>query len=287
MSRRPHIINGDEVFVKRALPRLTASIPERLIVTNRLILQDPYPQDKSLLQTYFRKYGRIKKIDLENGIIDYEDYDDVDRVLLARPHYVRDEEISVTKYSPVEQQEDSDNHHHHQRSHRRHRSKHHNHNEQPERIIRFSKHSGVQQNHLENTAFDQEIMNHNGKKEQEDEEEAEDGEMNDNDSSIRYEQLEEQFQEYKKAKEIEICSLRMDLEHTKQQLADLTQEKLDLLIKKQQLFHNELTLRLFPERISMQTQTIDDLYQSPSEHSNKKRKLSLSPSINREFDYYS
>ncbi|CAF0917476.1 unnamed protein product [Adineta ricciae] len=286
MSNRPHIINGDEVFVKRALPRLTASIPERLIVTNRLILQDPYPQDKTLLQNYFRKYGRIKKIDLENGIIDYEDYDDVDRVLLARPHYIRDEEISVTKYSPAEQQEDSDNHHHHQRSHRRHRSKHHNHNEQSERIIRFSKHSGAQQNHLDNTAFGQEMMNHNGKKEQEDEEEeVEDGETND--SSIRYEQLEEQFQEYKQAKEIEICSLRMDLEHTKQQLADLTQEKLDLLIKKQQLFHNELTLRLFPERISMQTQTIDDLYQSPSEHSNKKRKLSLSPSINREFDYYS
>jgi hypothetical protein len=72
MSNRPHFINGEEVFVKRALPRSTSTIPERLIVTNRLILQDIHQHDKRLLRNYFHKFGPIKKIDIEHGFIDYE-----------------------------------------------------------------------------------------------------------------------------------------------------------------------------------------------------------------------
>ncbi|UJR29077.1 hypothetical protein I4U23_010291 [Adineta vaga] len=275
MSSRPHIINGDEIFVKRALPRSTSSIPERLIVTNRLILQDLFTHDKNLLQNYFQKYGRIKKIDVEQGFIDYEDYDDVDRVLLARPHYIRDEEITVTKFAPSEQEQS--NNHYHQRSNHRHRSNH-----QPDRIIHISKtsrkHSATEQNPSENT-----FVNHVNN-----DDNVEDGEIHEQNSNIRYERLEEQFQEYKQLKEIEICSLRMDLERTKRQLIDLTQEKLDLLLKNQRIFHNELTLRLFPEQISAQTQTIHDFIPSTSEPTNKKRRLSTTLSIDdREYDYYS
>lgn len=72
MSNRPHFINGDEVFVKRTLPRSTSTIPERLIVTNRLILQDLHQHDKRSLRTYFQKFGSIKKFDIEHGFIDYE-----------------------------------------------------------------------------------------------------------------------------------------------------------------------------------------------------------------------
>jgi len=72
MSNRPHFINGEEVFVKRALPRSTSTIPERLIVTNRLIIQDLHQHDKRFLRTYFQRFGPIKKIDIERGFIDYE-----------------------------------------------------------------------------------------------------------------------------------------------------------------------------------------------------------------------
>ena len=72
MSNRPHLIKGQEVFVKRALPRSTSSIPERLIVTNRLILQDIHKHNKHLLRNYFQKFGQIKKFDIEHGFIDYE-----------------------------------------------------------------------------------------------------------------------------------------------------------------------------------------------------------------------
>lgn len=72
MSNRPHFINGEEVFVKRALPRSTSTIPERLVVTNRLIFQDLHQHDKRAVRTYFQKFGPIKKLDLEHGHIDYE-----------------------------------------------------------------------------------------------------------------------------------------------------------------------------------------------------------------------
>lgn len=72
MSDRPHIIGGDEVFVKRALPRLISSIPERLIVTNRLVIQDLTQYDKHAIQNHFQKFGHIKKIDFEHDFIDFE-----------------------------------------------------------------------------------------------------------------------------------------------------------------------------------------------------------------------
>jgi hypothetical protein len=37
----------------------------------------------------------------------FEDYDDVDRVLLARPHYIHDKEVYVTKFAPSEQSDNS------------------------------------------------------------------------------------------------------------------------------------------------------------------------------------
>lgn len=71
MCRRPHLINGEEIFVKRALPRLTASIPERLVVTNRLVLSNASYHDNESLQNYFKKLGPIKKFDYEKGLIDF------------------------------------------------------------------------------------------------------------------------------------------------------------------------------------------------------------------------
>jgi len=72
MSKRPHLIDGEEVFVKRALPRTTASIPERLVVTNRLVLPDSTTYDKRILRNYFQKLGNIKKFNYEDGFIDYD-----------------------------------------------------------------------------------------------------------------------------------------------------------------------------------------------------------------------
>jgi hypothetical protein len=72
MLKRPHLINGEEVFVKRALPRTIASIPERLVVTNRLVVSNSTKYDKKILRNYFQKFGQIKNFDYENSFIDYD-----------------------------------------------------------------------------------------------------------------------------------------------------------------------------------------------------------------------
>lgn len=265
MSNRPHQINGEEVFVKRALPRSTSSIPERLIVTNRLVLHDFYQHDKHHLRNYFQKLGSIKKFDLDKGFIDYEDYDDVDRILLARPHYIRDKEISVTKFIPSDYHDHSDSrsHHHHSR-----------HSNKTDRLVittstenakycldrtRISSHSSRNLSNRTSTPTDDE---------EDTSEDIEDGEC----VTDQYEQLKEKFEQFKQTKELELFSLKLDLERTKKQLADLTQEKLDILIKNQQTYHNELLLRLCPIE--------------SNEQPTKKRKLSTS-TIHREYEYYS
>lgn len=71
MSNRPHLINDKEIFVKRALPRSTASIPERLVVTNRLVFSNSSNHDKQTLQDYFNKLGRVKRFYYEKSLIDF------------------------------------------------------------------------------------------------------------------------------------------------------------------------------------------------------------------------
>ena len=173
-----------------------------------------------------------------------QDYDDVDRILLARPHYIRDKEISVTKFIPSD-------YHDHSSSNQRSR-----HSNRTDRLIITTS------NHRTTTPTDDE--------EDEEEEEEEEGECDE--TTDQYEQIKEKFEKYKQEKELELFSLKLDLERTKKQLADLTQEKLDLLLKNQQTYHKEILLRLCP---------IDSI-----ERPTKKRKLSTS-SIHCEYDYYS
>lgn len=72
MLKRPHVINGEQIFVKRALSRLIASIPERLVVTNRLVIVNSIKYDKQILRNYFQKFGHIKNYDYEKGFIDFD-----------------------------------------------------------------------------------------------------------------------------------------------------------------------------------------------------------------------
>ncbi|CAF3708759.1 unnamed protein product [Rotaria sordida] len=226
MSKRPHFINGEEIFVKRALPRLTASIPERLVVTNRLVLSNSTKYDKETLRRYFKKLGYIKKFNYEKGFIDYKDYDDVDRILLARPHYVQGKEIFVTKFIPTEESDTDTS------------------NEQSDRLTFINE---------------------------------------DENLKIKYKYLEKQFEEYKQAKEKEINNLRKELQHTKEELCDITQIKLDKLIKNQQLFHQQLLFHLNPNSDLIHTQMCEDFLRSTS---NKKRKTTPTTSlIENEYEY--
>ena len=78
----------------------------------------------------------------------------------------------------------------------------------------------------------------------------------------------------------------MELERIKRQLTNKTQEKLDLILKNQETFHNELIHRLFPNNTSVETQTVEDFFHSSPNKSTKRRRLTSS-SIRPEYEYYS
>jgi hypothetical protein len=100
--------------------------------------------------------------------------------------------------------------------------------------------------------------------------------------NVKYEHLKKQFAEYKMANEKELTSLRKELERTKEELSDITQIKLDKLLKNQQLFHNQLLFRLFPNDNSTHAQMCEDFLRSTP---NKKRKQSTSLTENDD-EYY-
>lgn len=102
MSKRPHKIHDEEIFVKRALTRTMATIPERLVVTNRLVVSNAKQFSRSKLHEYLTKFGSIRNFDYENGLIDFDDYDPLDCLIISRPHYLDDEQIRLTKIIPTE-----------------------------------------------------------------------------------------------------------------------------------------------------------------------------------------
>lgn len=73
-------------------------------------------------------------------------------------------------------------------------------------------------------------------------------------------------------KEKELISLRKELENTKEDLSDITQIKLDKLIKNQQLFHNQLLVRLYPDNDFIHAQMCEDFLRTTPK---KKRKSTI------------
>lgn len=117
-----------------------------------------------------------------------------------------------------------------------------------------------------------------------------DEEEDDDNLNQRYDELKENFEKYKQNKEVEISHLKKDLERTKRQLNDLTQEKLDHLIKTQQSFHQDFLARFSSDETPMN----EDYFPSTPNKLAKKRKLMTAATIansttsnDREYDYYS
>ncbi len=79
---------------------------------------------------------------------------------------------------------------------------------------------------------------------------------------MKYRILEKRFEEYKETKEKELLTVKKEFETLKEELSDITQIKLDKLIKNQQIFHNQLLLRLFPESDSLHAQMCDNFLRS-------------------------
>ncbi|CAF3736525.1 unnamed protein product [Rotaria sordida] len=101
MSKRPLIIDGQEVFIHRYVPDQISSKDNTDIKTLTVSSIIGRSLTKSHLERYFRKYGEIDHIDCINDdntyIIHFKDYDSVDRTLLNEPHEINNISVNIKK----------------------------------------------------------------------------------------------------------------------------------------------------------------------------------------------
>jgi len=92
LDLRPHRIDNHTLFVKRLLPPSTCSFIERLLPVTSIFVYDRIRKDfdEEKLRKYFNTFGRI--INFEHDrirsrlLIEYDDYDSVDRIFLNKDH---------------------------------------------------------------------------------------------------------------------------------------------------------------------------------------------------------
>ncbi len=97
--------------------------------------------------------------------------------------------------------------------------------------------------------------------------------MEEENFKTKYQLLLKQFEEYKHSKEQELRALKKELENRKEEVSDITQIKLDKIIKTQQLFQNQLLARLHPDCDSIHAQMCEDFLRSTP--SNKRKSIPL------------
>ena len=260
MLKRPHTIGNRTVFIKRSLPRAMASIPERVIVTNRLLIINPKRFRRSKLRSYFGNFGKILKFDYENGILDFDvekkrkiislfdlchfqDYDSIDRILLARPNLIENQEIKLTKFDFNEKQnreiDDEIS----------------SVNSISSRLVcrkKKLKFRRLFSNKKEKILFKFQASIHV-----------------DQDIRTKYENLEKEFFNYKLIKEKELNEIRFELKRVKEDLEEITQMKLDKLLKNQQTIHRDLLSFMVDQQIKSNSKISEQFYPS---NSNKKRR---------------
>jgi hypothetical protein len=97
LCQRPHAINDYPLFVKRLLPPGLCSFIERLLPVSSLFVYNKISKefDEEKLENYFKTFGHILQFKRDYGhnrfIIEYDDYDSVDRIFLNKdnlPNYI-------------------------------------------------------------------------------------------------------------------------------------------------------------------------------------------------------
>lgn len=99
LRQRPHTINHYPLFVKRLLPTTVCSFAERLLPVSSIFVYNKSSNefDEKNLKNYFEDFGFIIKFerDYRNNrlVIEYDDYDSVDRIFLSKEHWPYDIDI--------------------------------------------------------------------------------------------------------------------------------------------------------------------------------------------------
>ncbi|CAF3587698.1 unnamed protein product [Rotaria socialis] len=107
MSSRPHRLDGQHLYVKRAVP-YTDDNPREHIDTTRdlLIVVDSINVDEHFLKClreYFSSYGTLyackycHEANFDYILVEFADYDQVDRIILDKPHYFNEKPLNIMK----------------------------------------------------------------------------------------------------------------------------------------------------------------------------------------------
>lgn len=90
LRQRPHTINFHRLFIKRILPPNACSFTERLLPVSSIFIYNKFSKEfnEEKLKACFNNYGKILKFQhdhIHNRIvIEYDDYDSVDRIFLNK-----------------------------------------------------------------------------------------------------------------------------------------------------------------------------------------------------------
>ncbi|VEL22766.1 unnamed protein product [Protopolystoma xenopodis] len=106
-SSRPHNIDGKDVDSKRAMPRDETGPEAHATVTKIFVGGLPKEVTNDELNAYFSHFGKVseaqvvikKDTNVPRGFafVTFEDHDSVDKVILNKPHQLRDRKIDVRK----------------------------------------------------------------------------------------------------------------------------------------------------------------------------------------------
>ncbi|XP_035227781.1 heterogeneous nuclear ribonucleoproteins A2/B1-like [Stegodyphus dumicola] len=105
---RPHIINGCEVTLKRAVPREFFQEFDGLLTVNRIFVGGLRSEiQESDIREYFSNFGKIRKVDImmdrntntKRGFafVEFDDYDPVDKAVLQGNHVILGQDVTVRK----------------------------------------------------------------------------------------------------------------------------------------------------------------------------------------------
>ncbi|CAF3968941.1 unnamed protein product, partial [Rotaria magnacalcarata] len=115
MKQRPHAIDGRQIDPKRAMPREEANNDDIHLTVKKIFIggiRDGLDDEK--LRKYFEKYGNINDCLLMHdkdgktrgfAFIEFDDYDPVDKIILARPHTIGEYRVDVKKAIPKDQRQ--------------------------------------------------------------------------------------------------------------------------------------------------------------------------------------